>query len=136
MDVGVIMLFYGLYYGVMGRDFAEICSDYMACTIGVHTCFLYFKILSQSEMVMVVKPRGLWNELKLRVSGNLLIYNTNVPEILSSFSAKVRTPHFTYNTLQVFCINTYTNPFTHFTIISSEMRGLNISDLHNRFLSD
>ncbi|MEQ2206574.1 hypothetical protein XENOCAPTIV_000138, partial [Xenoophorus captivus] len=34
MDVGVIMLFYGLYYGVMGRDFAEICSDYMASTIG------------------------------------------------------------------------------------------------------
>lgn len=37
MDVGVIMLFYGLYYGVMGRDFAEICSDYMASTIGVNT---------------------------------------------------------------------------------------------------
>lgn len=36
MDVGVIMLFYGLYYGVMGRDFAEICSDYMASTIGVN----------------------------------------------------------------------------------------------------
>lgn len=35
MDVGVIMLFYGLYYGVMGRDFAEICSDCMASTIGV-----------------------------------------------------------------------------------------------------
>lgn len=38
MDVGVIMLFYGLYYGVMGRDFAEICSDYMASTIGVNDC--------------------------------------------------------------------------------------------------
>lgn len=37
MDVGVVMLFYGLYYGVMGRDFAEICSDYMASTIGVNT---------------------------------------------------------------------------------------------------
>lgn len=40
MDVGVIMLFYGLYYGVMGRDFAEICSDYMASTIGVITGLL------------------------------------------------------------------------------------------------
>lgn len=40
MDIGVIMLFYGLYYGVMGRDFAEICSDYMASTIGVRTSFL------------------------------------------------------------------------------------------------
>lgn len=38
MDVGVVMLFYGLYYGVMGRDFAEICSDYMASTIGVKSC--------------------------------------------------------------------------------------------------
>lgn len=40
MDVGVIMLFYGLYYGVMGRDFAEICSDYMASTIGVGLFFI------------------------------------------------------------------------------------------------
>ncbi|XP_067847802.1 RING finger protein 175 isoform X2 [Heptranchias perlo] len=36
MDFGVIVLFYGLYYGVMGRDFAEICSDYMASTIGFY----------------------------------------------------------------------------------------------------
>ncbi|XP_043556120.1 RING finger protein 175-like isoform X4 [Chiloscyllium plagiosum] len=36
MDFGVILLFYGLYYGVMGRDFAEICSDYMASTIGFY----------------------------------------------------------------------------------------------------
>lgn len=43
MDVGVIMLFYGLYYGVMGRDFAEICSDCMASTIGVkHSSFFFF----------------------------------------------------------------------------------------------
>nr|XP_037848973.1 RING finger protein 175 isoform X3 [Chlorocebus sabaeus]XP_037848990.1 RING finger protein 175 isoform X3 [Chlorocebus sabaeus] len=34
MDFGIVSLFYGLYYGVMGRDFAEICSDYMASTIG------------------------------------------------------------------------------------------------------
>ncbi|XP_046946887.1 RING finger protein 175 isoform X2 [Lynx rufus] len=35
MDFGIVSLFYGLYYGVMGRDFAEICSDYMASTIGM-----------------------------------------------------------------------------------------------------
>lgn len=35
MDVGVVLLFYGLYYGVMGRDFAEIGSDFMASTVGV-----------------------------------------------------------------------------------------------------
>ncbi|KAM9086087.1 LOW QUALITY PROTEIN: RING finger protein 175 [Megaptera novaeangliae] len=36
-DFGIVPLFYGLYYGVMGRDFAEICSDYMASTIGFYT---------------------------------------------------------------------------------------------------
>ncbi|KAL4843546.1 hypothetical protein H8958_015685 [Nasalis larvatus] len=37
MDFGIVPLFYGLYYGVMGRDFAEICSDYMASTIGFYS---------------------------------------------------------------------------------------------------
>lgn len=45
MDVGVIMLFYGLYYGVMGRDFAEICSDYMASTLGVKKFVCMFQHL-------------------------------------------------------------------------------------------
>lgn len=35
MDFGVSMLFYGLYYGVLGRDFAEMCADFMASTVGV-----------------------------------------------------------------------------------------------------
>uniref|UniRef100_A0A8C4M9J8 Ring finger protein 175 n=1 Tax=Equus asinus asinus TaxID=83772 RepID=A0A8C4M9J8_EQUAS len=37
MDFGIVSLFYGLYYGMMGRDFAEICSDYMASTIGFYS---------------------------------------------------------------------------------------------------
>ncbi|XP_032836828.1 E3 ubiquitin ligase RNF121 [Petromyzon marinus] len=37
MDFGVVLLFYGLYYGVLGRDFAEICSDSMASTIGYYS---------------------------------------------------------------------------------------------------
>uniref|UniRef100_UPI00358E9544 E3 ubiquitin ligase Rnf121-like isoform X1 n=1 Tax=Myxine glutinosa TaxID=7769 RepID=UPI00358E9544 len=37
MDFGVVLLFYGLYYGVLGRDFAEICTDYMASTIGYYS---------------------------------------------------------------------------------------------------
>lgn len=40
MDLGIVSLFYGLYYGVMGRDFAEICSDYMASTLGVSVAFI------------------------------------------------------------------------------------------------
>ena len=35
MDFGLLLLFYGLYYGVVGRDFAEVCSDKMASHIGV-----------------------------------------------------------------------------------------------------
>lgn len=42
MDFSVILLFYGLYYGVMSRDFAEICSETMASTIGV--CVLSMKL--------------------------------------------------------------------------------------------
>jgi hypothetical protein len=28
-------MFYGLYYGVLTRDFAEICSSWMASSLGV-----------------------------------------------------------------------------------------------------
>jgi RING finger protein 121 len=35
LDVSVIVMFYGVYYGVLGRDIAEICSDLMAAKIGV-----------------------------------------------------------------------------------------------------
>lgn len=35
MDLGLLLLFYGLYYGLLGRDISEIITDRMACTIGV-----------------------------------------------------------------------------------------------------
>lgn len=35
MDFGLLLLFYGLYFGVVARDFAEVCSDTMATQIGV-----------------------------------------------------------------------------------------------------
>lgn len=35
MDCGLLFLFYGLYFGVLGRDIAEICADKMAAHIGV-----------------------------------------------------------------------------------------------------
>ncbi len=35
MDFGLLLLFYGLYFGVVSRDFAEVCSDKMASRIGV-----------------------------------------------------------------------------------------------------
>lgn len=34
-EFGLVVLFYGLYFGVLGRDFAEICADKMASKLGV-----------------------------------------------------------------------------------------------------
>lgn len=35
MDCGLLFVFYGLYYGVLGRDISEICADKMASHVGV-----------------------------------------------------------------------------------------------------
>lgn len=36
MDLALMLLFYGLYFGVLGRDVAEYCSDQMASSIGYY----------------------------------------------------------------------------------------------------
>lgn len=36
MDCGLLFVFYGLYYGVLGRDISEICADKMASHVGVN----------------------------------------------------------------------------------------------------
>ena len=40
IDAGVLLLFYGMYYGVLCRDIAEICSDRMASRIGYYRCLI------------------------------------------------------------------------------------------------
>ena len=35
MDVGILLMFYALYYGVVGRDVAEYCTEKMVVQIGV-----------------------------------------------------------------------------------------------------
>jgi RING finger protein 121 len=35
LDFGILIMFYGIYYGVLGRDMAESCTDRMASKIGV-----------------------------------------------------------------------------------------------------
>ncbi|XP_018580148.1 RING finger protein 121 [Anoplophora glabripennis] len=37
MDCGLLFVFYGLYYGVLGRDISEICADKMAAHIGYYS---------------------------------------------------------------------------------------------------
>jgi RING finger protein 121 len=36
MDCALLLVFYGLYYGVLGRDISEICADKMASHVGVN----------------------------------------------------------------------------------------------------
>ncbi|KAI8373323.1 hypothetical protein BD560DRAFT_328180 [Blakeslea trispora] len=36
IQAGILLLSYGLYFGVLGRDFVEICTDRMAATIGYY----------------------------------------------------------------------------------------------------
>lgn len=33
---GILFMFYGLYYGVLSRDVAELCSGWMASAIGFY----------------------------------------------------------------------------------------------------
>lgn len=37
LEVAVTLVFYGVYFGVMGRDCAEVCVDYMAASMTVST---------------------------------------------------------------------------------------------------
>lgn len=36
MDVALLFIFYGLYYGVLGRDLSELSTDKMSCHIGYY----------------------------------------------------------------------------------------------------
>ena len=40
MEFAVILIFYGVYFGVMGRDCAELCVDYMAAAMTVSCLFV------------------------------------------------------------------------------------------------
>lgn len=51
-EVGLLVLFYGLYFGVLGRDFAEICADKMASKLGVSVEFILYK---KSIKVLVIR---------------------------------------------------------------------------------
>ncbi|CAF0803358.1 unnamed protein product [Didymodactylos carnosus] len=37
LDIGILIMFYGIYYGVLGRDMAESCADRMASKIGYYS---------------------------------------------------------------------------------------------------
>lgn len=37
MDCGLLFVFYGLYFGVLGRDISEICTERIAAHLGYYT---------------------------------------------------------------------------------------------------
>lgn len=58
MDLGLLIIFYGLYYGVLGRDVSEICADKMASHIGVSFFLLHkFKINKYFKSIAVLYKR-------------------------------------------------------------------------------
>lgn len=77
MDFGIVSLFYGLYYGIMGRDFAEICSDYMASTIGVSVAFMIcnhsWYMEKRSHLTPYLHPFSEINKSFLVLSAQLLL---------------------------------------------------------------
>lgn len=49
---GILFMFYGVYYGVLGRDFAHICTDRMASRIGVILQTTMLSVLSAQFSVL------------------------------------------------------------------------------------
>ena len=60
MEFGVTVLFYGLYFGVLGRDFAEMCADKIASKLGVSR-FFFFTFLSYYNFNCGAASVGEWN---------------------------------------------------------------------------
>jgi RING finger protein 121 len=67
------MMFYGVYYGVLGRDIAEICSDAMASKIGYY---------SESGM----STRSLESNTCAICTNQIMVLNNDEALIESSFS--------------------------------------------------
>ena len=54
MELGVTLIFYGVYFGVMGRDCAEMCVDYMAAGMTVsHQLIAIIIVISQIGILRV-----------------------------------------------------------------------------------
>jgi RING finger protein 121 len=73
LDFSIILMFYGVYYGVLGRDIAEICSDLMAAKIGYY---------SESG----IPQRTLENNICAICSNQIIVLNNEDALIEESFS--------------------------------------------------
>ena len=52
MDIGIMMMFYALYYGVMARDVAEIITEKMVSGIGVTNNLDLYNIIQANIQVI------------------------------------------------------------------------------------
>ena len=51
MDIGIVMMFYALYYGVMARDFAEIITEKKVSGIGVMNKLDFYDITQAIKVI-------------------------------------------------------------------------------------
>ena len=54
MDIGIMMMFYALYYGVMARDVAEIITEKMVSGIGVMNNLNFYNIIQAKAQISQV----------------------------------------------------------------------------------
>ncbi|KAH9638483.1 hypothetical protein HF086_016808 [Spodoptera exigua] len=68
MDVALMLLFYGLYFGVLGRDVAEYCTDKMAASIGVamSTLRIYLDLVLVTENTYKLTCGHVFHEFCIR----------------------------------------------------------------------
>lgn len=80
MDMGLLLLFYGLYLGVVSRDFAEVCADKMASQIGVGSIENLWENLEEILYhIFLTKPNvtKCWNGCQLRAFGTWTTWYLN-----------------------------------------------------------
>lgn len=89
MDVGVLFVYYGVYFGVLGRDMSEICADKMAATIGVSCTLpcLSIKVYFQCRL-QYYTPQGMPNrsleQNVCAVCGNDLLVGENESGVIEN----------------------------------------------------
>lgn len=58
MEVSLLLMFYGVYYGVLGRDIAEMCVDFMAASMTVRRVAFWFAVLVSVVVLLFAGVRG------------------------------------------------------------------------------
>uniref|UniRef100_A0A674GZT3 Ring finger protein 121 n=1 Tax=Taeniopygia guttata TaxID=59729 RepID=A0A674GZT3_TAEGU len=94
MDFGISLLFYGLYYGVLERDFAEMCADYMASTIGIFVDVNEEGIIENTYRLSCNHVKPLKKASKMHaVDRSLPVY----PNLLSAWAPSLKSFNFCFN---------------------------------------